>query len=289
MPTGKHGSQNLRLCHSLISYKLDYGLLIHDSVRDSCLKLLHPVHHQGLPGCITLVQNFYTDAVEPPLPFRPLKLILSYVCRLKTHSNNHAYTVFHLHWWIFHFLYVALSWCTFFAGIQTRIYLSSKLFLLTTLTTAFQFQFYTIHAGHLHRNKLIVFIWAPAHASIVGNVLADQALRQSAIHLVLCQWDTLGQNKLYVIIPCLFGVGACSLFSVFSPYYQSCFIVLINLTIARHDLAFVVDTALNTINQPLSPLYNLPRSVLPAVTRRIRVNKRRGRQQRRLCEIPCCS
>ncbi|PVD37664.1 hypothetical protein C0Q70_00263 [Pomacea canaliculata] len=86
----------LRLYRALIRSKLDYGSIIYGSARESYLKILDPIHHQGLRICLgafrtTPVQSLYAEAGEPPLSLRRLKLMLSYACRLKSHPGNPAY------------------------------------------------------------------------------------------------------------------------------------------------------------------------------------------------------
>ncbi|PVD27480.1 hypothetical protein C0Q70_12641 [Pomacea canaliculata] len=86
----------LRLYRALVRSKLDYGSIIYGSVRESYLKILDPIHHQGLRICLgafrtTPVQSLYAEAGEPPLSLRRLKLMLSYACRLKSHPGNPAY------------------------------------------------------------------------------------------------------------------------------------------------------------------------------------------------------
>ncbi|PVD35295.1 hypothetical protein C0Q70_02255 [Pomacea canaliculata] len=86
----------LRLYRALIRSKLDYGSIIYGSAREAYLKILDPIHHQGLRICLgafrtTPVQSLYAEAGEPPLSLRRLKLMLSYACRLKSHPGNPAY------------------------------------------------------------------------------------------------------------------------------------------------------------------------------------------------------
>ncbi|PVD32243.1 hypothetical protein C0Q70_07676 [Pomacea canaliculata] len=86
----------LRLYRALIRSKLDYGSIIYGSARESYLKILDPIHHQGLRICLgafrtTPVQSLYAEAGEPPLSLCRLKLMLSYACRLKSHPGNPAY------------------------------------------------------------------------------------------------------------------------------------------------------------------------------------------------------
>ncbi|PVD27791.1 hypothetical protein C0Q70_12964 [Pomacea canaliculata] len=78
---------------ALVRCKLDYGAIIYGSARESHLKISDPIHHQGLRICLgafrtTPIQSLYAEAGEPQLSFCRLKLMLSYVCRLKARPGN---------------------------------------------------------------------------------------------------------------------------------------------------------------------------------------------------------
>ncbi|GFQ84185.1 solute carrier family 35 member B1 [Trichonephila clavata] len=65
----------LRLYRALIRSKLDYGSVVYSSACKSLLKILDPVHHQGLRLCLgafctSPVESLYAEAYEPPLDLR---------------------------------------------------------------------------------------------------------------------------------------------------------------------------------------------------------------------------
>ena len=73
----------LQLYRALVRSKLDYGSIIYGSARKSYVKLLDPVHHQGLRLSLGVfrsspIQSLYVEAREPSLENRRLKLSLQY-------------------------------------------------------------------------------------------------------------------------------------------------------------------------------------------------------------------
>ena len=87
----------LRLYHSLVHSKLDYGCIVYGSARRSILKQLDPIHHQGLRIVLgafrtSPAQSLYIEAHEPSLTTRRLKLSLNYVLKLKSQPENPAYS-----------------------------------------------------------------------------------------------------------------------------------------------------------------------------------------------------
>ena len=85
----------LRLYRSLVRAKLDYGCIVYGSARRSVLKQLDPIHHQGLRIALgafrtSPAQSLYTEAHEPSLTTRRLKLSVNYV--LKSLPENPAYS-----------------------------------------------------------------------------------------------------------------------------------------------------------------------------------------------------
>ncbi|GFR04982.1 putative RNA-directed DNA polymerase from transposon X-element [Trichonephila clavata] len=65
----------LRLYRALIRSKLDYGSVVYSSACKPLLKILDPVHHQGLRLCLgvfrtSLVESLYAEAYVPPLDLR---------------------------------------------------------------------------------------------------------------------------------------------------------------------------------------------------------------------------
>ena len=86
----------LTLYRALIRSKLDYGCAVYGSARQSYLKMLDPIHHQGLRLCLgafrtTPVYSLYAEAGEPALSTRRLKLSLNYYIKLFSEPNNPAY------------------------------------------------------------------------------------------------------------------------------------------------------------------------------------------------------
>ena len=87
----------LRLYGSLVRSRLDYGCIVYGSARRSVLKQLDPIHHQGLRIALgafrtSPAQSLYTEAHEPSLTIRRLKLSLNYVLKLKSLPENPAYS-----------------------------------------------------------------------------------------------------------------------------------------------------------------------------------------------------
>ena len=69
---------------------------MYGSAHWSILKQLDPIHHQGLRIALgafrTSAQSLYIEAHEPSLTTRRLKLSLSYVLKLKSLTENPAYS-----------------------------------------------------------------------------------------------------------------------------------------------------------------------------------------------------
>lgn len=95
------GADRLSLLHiyrSLIRSRLDYGCMVYGSARSSALKMLDPVHHQGLrlaTGAFRTspVQSLYADANELPLENRRFSLGFMYSLRTQSifqHPTRHA-------------------------------------------------------------------------------------------------------------------------------------------------------------------------------------------------------
>ena len=89
----------LQLYRALVRSKLDYGSIVYGSARKSYVKLLDPVHHQGLRQSLSVfrtssIQSLYLEARESSLENRRLKLSLQYTVKLKTNPLNPA-CVFH--------------------------------------------------------------------------------------------------------------------------------------------------------------------------------------------------
>lgn len=87
----------LTLYRSLVRSKLDYGCVVYGSARKSYLKMLDPIHHQGLRISLGAFrtspkESLYAEAGEPPLELRRLRLSLNYFLKLKSLPDNPAYS-----------------------------------------------------------------------------------------------------------------------------------------------------------------------------------------------------
>ncbi|KAG1658848.1 hypothetical protein GQR58_022769 [Nymphon striatum] len=88
----------LRFYRSLIRSKLDYGSVVYGSARKSYLRVLDPIHNQGLRLSLgafrtTPAESLYVEAHEPSLYLRREKLSLQYACRLRANPENPCYDV----------------------------------------------------------------------------------------------------------------------------------------------------------------------------------------------------
>ena len=88
----------LKLYHSLVRSKLDYGCIVYGSASKTAWAKLDPVHNQGLRLSLgafrsSPVESLYVEAHEPPLEIRREKLALQYTIKLKANPGNPAYDV----------------------------------------------------------------------------------------------------------------------------------------------------------------------------------------------------
>ena len=86
---GADKSTLLKLYRTLVRSKLDYGCAVYGSAKHDILKLLDPIHHQGLRIALgafrtSPVQSLYAEAGEPSLRHRRLKLSMNYFLKLKS-------------------------------------------------------------------------------------------------------------------------------------------------------------------------------------------------------------
>ena len=86
----------LRLYRALIRSKLDYGCIVYGSARESYLKMLDPIHNQGLRLCLgafrtSPAESLYAEANEPSLSDRRLKLSMQYANKLSSNPSNPAF------------------------------------------------------------------------------------------------------------------------------------------------------------------------------------------------------
>ncbi|GFQ65323.1 putative RNA-directed DNA polymerase from transposon X-element [Trichonephila clavata] len=87
----------LRLYRALIRSKLNYGSVVYSSACKSLLKILDPVHHQGLRLCLgafrtSPVESLYAEADEPPLDLQRKYLCLNHFMKIQSMKTNTAYS-----------------------------------------------------------------------------------------------------------------------------------------------------------------------------------------------------
>ena len=83
----------MKLYRALVRSKLDYGSIVYGSAKKHILKLLDPIHHQGLRIALgafrtSPVKSLYVEAGEPSLEDRRLKLSMNYFLKLKSLPEN---------------------------------------------------------------------------------------------------------------------------------------------------------------------------------------------------------
>ena len=86
----------LNLYRSLVRSKLDYGSIVYGSARNSYLKSLDAIHHQGLHLALgafrtSPVESLYAESNEPSLYTRREKLSLQYTTKVAANPKNSAY------------------------------------------------------------------------------------------------------------------------------------------------------------------------------------------------------
>ncbi|GFR18873.1 putative RNA-directed DNA polymerase from transposon BS [Trichonephila clavata] len=87
----------LRFYRALIRSKLDYGSVVYSSACKSLLKILDPVHHQGLRLCLgafrtSPVESLYAEAYELPLDLRRKYLCVNHFMKIQSMKTNTAYS-----------------------------------------------------------------------------------------------------------------------------------------------------------------------------------------------------
>ncbi|GFR32545.1 putative RNA-directed DNA polymerase from transposon X-element [Trichonephila clavata] len=195
----------LRLYRALIRSKLDYGSVVYSSACKSLLKILDPVHHQGLRLCLEAfrtspVESLYAEAYEPPLDLRRKELFPDYepiftdgskseshvgsgVVSLSTVITDALPISASIYTAELHALRISIEHISLSRGKKFIIYTdslsalqsivslhSSSHPILVDITYAL--------ANHL-KKKDIRFCWIPGHAGITGNELADTAARSA--------------------------------------------------------------------------------------------------------------
>ena len=88
----------IRLYHSFVRSRLEYGCAVFSSARKSYLKKLEPIQNQGLRICLgafrtSPMQSLYVEANESPLYLRFDKLCIQYALKLRSNPDNPAYDV----------------------------------------------------------------------------------------------------------------------------------------------------------------------------------------------------
>ena len=88
----------LRLYHSFVRSRLDYGCAVFSSACKSYLKKLEPIQNQGLRICLgafrtSPMQSLYVEVNKPPLYLRFDKLCVQYALKLRSNPDNPAYDV----------------------------------------------------------------------------------------------------------------------------------------------------------------------------------------------------
>ena len=86
----------LRLYHSFVRTKLDYGSIVYGSTCKSYIGMLDTVHNQGIRICLgafrtSPMQSLYVEAHEPPLHIRRIKLALQFSVKLMSNVKNPAF------------------------------------------------------------------------------------------------------------------------------------------------------------------------------------------------------
>ena len=86
----------LHLYHSMVRSKLDYGCQVYGSARKSYLKILDPIHNQGLRIALGAYRtspekSLHVEANEPPLELRRQRLSLQYAIKISSLPDNPAH------------------------------------------------------------------------------------------------------------------------------------------------------------------------------------------------------
>lgn len=90
---GSDGKMLLKLYHSLVRSKLDYGSIIYGSARKSYTQMLDPIHNLALRLCLgafrtSPIESLLVEANEPPLAIRRNKLSVQYALRVASNPSN---------------------------------------------------------------------------------------------------------------------------------------------------------------------------------------------------------
>ncbi|GFR01582.1 RNase H domain-containing protein [Trichonephila clavata] len=201
----------LRLYRALIRSKLDYGSVVYSSACKSLLKILNPVHHQGLRLCLgafrtSPVESLYAEAYEPPLDLRRKYLCLNHFMKIQSMKTNTAYSyLFNFSLYDFNSHRSSLTYtqpfhfrirdlindlnlnigrialCKISEVPHWKVIYPKTLQSIISLHSSSHPILVDITydlANHL-KKKDIKFCWIPGHARITGNELADTAARSA--------------------------------------------------------------------------------------------------------------
>ena len=95
MDWGADRSVLMRLHHTFVYSRLEYGCAVFSSARKSYLKKFEPIQNQGLRICLgalrtSPMQSLNVEANEPPLYLRFDKLCIQYALKLRSNPDNPA-------------------------------------------------------------------------------------------------------------------------------------------------------------------------------------------------------
>ena len=101
IPTGEQTKKfYFTFYRTIVRSKLDYGSIVYGSARESYLKTLDTIHHQGIRLALgafrtSPADSLLVEANEPSLNDRREKLSLQFALKLKSNRSNPTYnTVF---------------------------------------------------------------------------------------------------------------------------------------------------------------------------------------------------
>ncbi|GFO27743.1 ribonuclease hi [Plakobranchus ocellatus] len=88
----------LKLYLTLVWSKLDYGSVIYGYVKKHVLRVLDPIHHQGLRIALRAfralpIKSLYAEAGAPSLEHQRTKLACNYVLKLKSLPQNPCHNI----------------------------------------------------------------------------------------------------------------------------------------------------------------------------------------------------
>ena len=91
----------LRLYRALVRSKLDYGSFVYGSARASYIKILDPIHNQGLRICLgafrtSLMESLYVEANEESLSRAPQIAKNIHFCYILSHISRTGFQLFSL-------------------------------------------------------------------------------------------------------------------------------------------------------------------------------------------------